>query len=228
MSKSMEAGRIIGIGFICAVTVFSIGGMIFMLKVLISPWWIPVITAIVIGKGLALPMRGLWKWVTKSDNIPLNLICHLLFTIPFLICVGLSVNYATSGRNIIHEKAIVERVYRETRYKTRRVSRKVYTRGAPYYAYCMELRLPTGNTRDIDVKKKIYDRLSKEDTVGIDVSKGILGLLVFDAGNIHLNDSQTAERKKESAREKRIRKYREHMDRVSHRKNTDNIKDDGR
>ena len=65
-------------------------------------------------------------------------------------------------------------------------------------------------------------------SVGIDVSKGILGLLVFDAGNIHLNDSQTAERKKESAREKRIRKYREHMDRVSHRKNTDNIKDDGR
>lgn len=92
----------------------------------------------------------------------------------------------------------------------------------------MELRLPTGNTRDIDVKKKIYDRLSKGDTVGIDVSKGILGLLVFNASDIHPDDSQTAERKKETAREKRIRKYREHMDKVLHRQETDNIKDDER
>lgn len=228
MSKSIDAGRAIAIGFSCAITVFDIGGMIFMLKVLISPWWIPVIIATVIGTGLALPMRGLWKWMTKSDNITLNLICHLLFTIPLLICVGLSVNYATSGKNIIHEKAIVERVYRETRYKTKRVSRKVYTRGAPYYAYCMKLRLPTGNIRDIDVKKKIYDRLSKGDTVGIDVSKGILGLSVFDAGNIHPNDSQTAERKKETIREKRLREYREHMDKVLHRQKTENIKDDER
>lgn len=56
MSKSTDAGRAIAIGFGCAITAFCIGGMIFMLKVLISPWWIPLIIAVVIGTALALPM----------------------------------------------------------------------------------------------------------------------------------------------------------------------------
>lgn len=219
-NNSSGAWRTVCMAFMLTITIFCIGGCAYMFRTLLTQWWIPALVTAIPAIALALPARGLWRWFTGRDNVALNLICHILFTYPLLLCVALTVNYATSGKGNVRENAIVERVYRETRYKTRRVSRKVYTRGAPYYVYCIEIRLPDSRKRDIEVQKNIYNRVSRGDTVGIDVSRGVLGMSVFNSSSLHLKEKHRRTRK-ETSREKAQRKYREHMEKVLKRKNND-------
>ena len=50
----------------------------------------------------------------------------------------------------------------------------MYTRGAPYYVYCADLRLENGSTSTISLNRKRYDSLHKGDSVGIVVCRGFL------------------------------------------------------
>ena len=91
-------------------------------------------------------------------------------------------------------------------------------RGAPYPVYFIEIRFRDGRSRDIEVLKKTYDRISKGDSVVVDVSKGKLGMTVFDGRNLQLPEGVKS-RKKETYQERRRRMYREHADRILRRKN---------
>jgi hypothetical protein len=142
------------------------------------------------------------------------MICHLVFTFPLLLCTALTVNLLTADKNPVNTKAVVEKVYTETRYHTKRVSRKVYTRGAPYTVYCVEIQFPEGKKRHFDIKKKVYNRLSKGDTVSVDIKKGALGMRMFNGSEMQLPETATPEQKKETRHQRMRRKYQEHMEKI--------------
>lgn len=218
MSKSKEAVRIVVGSMMVAATVFNVGGCIYMLRELLSARWIPICLTLVFAGCLALPLRSLWRRLTKSSNIALHLILHICFTWPLVLLLALIINFVNPASEKHRMDMTVERVYTETRYHTKRVGRRTYSRGAPYKVYRIDITTPDGRSRGFDVKKKIYDRVSKGDTIELDVYRGILGMTVFNAGDIHLKPEMTKERKdekvKETRRERMHRKYREHIDRI--------------
>lgn len=213
-TKSKEGWRLVTGVMMSAVALFCIGGCAAEFNYLITPWWIPVVIVLAISVPLALPMRGLWQWLTGKQNVALNMICHLVFTFPLLLCTALTVNLLTADKNPVNTKAVVEKVYTETRYHTKRVSRKVYTRGAPYTVYCVEIQFPEGKKRHFDIKKKVYNRLSKGDTVSVDIKKGALGMRMFNGSEMHLPETATPEHKKETRHQRMRRKYKEHMEKI--------------
>lgn len=213
-SKSKESWRIVTGVMMSAVALFCMGGCAAELNYLLTPWWIPVVIVMAITIPLALPMRGLWQWLTGKQNVALNMLCHLIFTFPLLLCAALTVNLFTADKNPVNTEAVVERVYTETRYHTKRVSRKVYTRGAPYTVYCVEIQFPEGERRHFDIKKKVYNRLSKGDTVSVDVKKGALGMRVFNGSEMRLPEKATPNHKYETRNQRMRRKYQEHMDKI--------------
>ena len=217
-NNGIGVGRGIVLIIVCTVTVFNIAGSIYLYHFLLTPWWIPALIFLPAAVATALPARGLWRWMTGSRNVAVNLVCHIVFAFPLLLCSALTINYATSGKHSTKEAVVVTRVYKETRYKTRRVSRKTYVRGAPYPVYFIEIRFRDGRSRDIEVLKKTYDRISKGDSVVVDVSKGKLGMTVCDGRNLQLPEGVKS-RKKETYQERRRRMYREHADRILRRKN---------
>lgn len=195
-NKGIGVGRAIALVIGCAVTVFNIAGCIYLFHFLLTPWWIPTLILLPLAVVTALPARGLWRWMTGTRNVAINLIGHIVFTFPLLLCAALTINYATSGKHATREEVAVTRVYKETRYKTRRVSRKTYVRGAPYPVYFIEIRFHDGRSKDIEVLKKTYDRVSKGDTIGVDVSKGKLGMTVFDGRDLQLPERVKSRKKR--------------------------------
>jgi len=165
----------------------GIGGSAAALNYLLTAWWIPITVVLIMTVMLALPMRRLWQWITGTYNTAINLLCHILFTLPLLLCAILTVNLATSGKDAQATEAVVEKVYTETRYHTKRVSRKVYTRGTPYTVYRVEIKFPQGMKRHFDIKRKLFNQLMKGDTVSVNVSKGALGMKVFNGSETVLS-----------------------------------------
>lgn len=216
-----DTGRVLFMVFGSCVVIGSIAGCVYMFKLLLTPWWIPVSICTIISIALGIPLRGLWRWLTKSDNIAFHTIVNLLVILPFTLCAALTVNYATSGRNETDEKVVVNRVYWETHYKTRRVGRRTYTRGAPYKVYYLSLTLGEGHNRDVQVLKKTYDRLVKGDTIGVHVSKGALGMKVFNGSNFILppkvKKESRSEKIKRKNKERMRRIYREHQEMINSR-----------
>lgn len=156
-----------------------------MLKELLTPWIIPVLCVLPVGAALALPLRHPVSRLTGSAMVWLNTLCALVFAVPVVLMVVLLANrLSTVERTDI--PVVVERVYKETRYKTKRVSRRHYTRGTPYKVTRADVKLPDGHTRSIDVTKRVYKNMSKGDTVDIPVTTGIFRLSYLDASHIHL------------------------------------------
>lgn len=214
MAGQNKTGRTITGAILLTIVIFCIGGCILMLKELLTPIWIPLVITLAITLPLALPLRPVWRWLTGSENVAINILCHIVAIWPLILSIALLVNKCNPREPEREIDVTIERLYRETRYKTRRVSRRVYARGAPYYVYCAELNLPGDKQRDFDIKKKYYDRLMKGDTVGIITYKGILGMQIINASSLHLKKTQTNERKAETSREKRHRKYKERIDKI--------------
>lgn len=185
-SKRKGGGRTVAIVLLSTLALFCIGGCAAELNYLLTAWWIPVSIVLVITVALALPLRRMWQWIIGKSNVALILLCHILFTGPLLLCAALTINLATSGKNVQPTEAVVERVYTETRYRTKRLSRKVYTRGAPYTVYRVEVHFPEGEKRHFDIKRQLFARLTKGDTISVDVSKGALGMKVFNGSETKL------------------------------------------
>ena len=130
-------------------------------------------------------MKGLWNYLIASESIALKLIIHVAFTIPVLLCAALLVNSMAADYSESQDvKVKVESVYRKTKYRTKRVSRRVYAKGAPYYVYGIDCRFPSGNLKSIEIPKKKYDYITKGDTVILPVCRGALGMPVIRASEI--------------------------------------------
>lgn len=219
--KNKDAWRIVAGGFWATLAIFCGVGCAVEFKYVLTPWWIPVLAAVMVSLALALPMRSVLRWLTGSRNPAIILLCQVFLISPVLLIAALLANMTLASPEREQIATEVTRVYKETRYRTKRVSRRVYTRGAPYKAYRMEIEIPGKGRRSLDISKKIYDRVMKGDTIGINVFTGPLGIRMFESGSFDLRKIRKAEEKREKAREtlreRRRRKYNEHMHAVTGR-----------
>lgn len=175
-SKTKQAVRIVTGTFLAVMAVSCYIGTATLLKFVFVKWWLPASIAFGISAASGLTLYRMWKWLTCRSGFVLNYLCHLSFFTGFLMALMLVINYCVpSDKPFRHEKAEVTKVYREKHYRTRRVSRRVYSRGAPYYVYRADLRLDNGNTSTINLDIKHYNSLNKGDSVGIVVGSGIFG-----------------------------------------------------
>lgn len=175
-SKTKQAVRIVAGTFLAVMAVSCYIGTATLLKFVFVKWWLPASIAFGISAASGLTLYRMWKWLTGRSGFVLNYLCHLSFFTGFLMALMLVINYCVpADKPFRHEKAEVTKVYREKHYRTRRVVRRVYSRGAPYYVYRADLRLDNGNTSTINLDIKHYNSLNKGDSVGIVVGSGIFG-----------------------------------------------------
>ncbi|MCM1517192.1 MAG: hypothetical protein NC117_00925 [Pseudoflavonifractor sp.] len=189
--KTKDVWRILAAGFGVTIAIMCAAADVIMLKALLSSWIMPVLTALAASIALSIPLHRAARWVTSSDKRWLNGLCATLFLWPLMMLSLLIANECYPSDTPHDMPAVASRVYKETRYKTRRVSRRVYARGAPYKVTCIDVILPNGDTRSFDVTKKVYDAVSKGDTVDIPVTTGLFGLQWLDSHDIKTRHPRT-------------------------------------
>lgn len=149
-----------------------------------NPWML--FSLIFLGSAVsAIPAARLWRTITGWESVVWNALLHIVALSALLSAVILSVNYfCARNENFISEKVIVEEKIRKTEYTSRRISRRVYTRGNPYYVYEVELRFLSpdfaGKDKTVRISKKLYDSVRRGDTATVSLGHGALGMPVFN------------------------------------------------
>lgn len=180
MKKSVSAARYFLIGLLIVALFIFIGGSMAMYSNTIVKPWIPIAGALVIALvSIPICIRW-WKFVTQCSQPWVNGLCHVLFTGALLLFVFYFSNFYFAKHNTIHtERAVIERLYSETHYKTKRISRRTYGRGEPYQQYYMEVRFEDGRSKNLSLKFDDYRRLKRMDTVQLKMERGLWGIPVI-------------------------------------------------
>lgn len=189
MKKSQEAARVIVKGVITTLSVFCAIGSIIEFKYILSPAWIPLAVASLVTLLLYSPLQRFTKWITDSSKNWANAMIYIILAYPLTIAGILAVNSIFSLSAETPERVFVSRVYKEKRYKSRRVSRRVHVRGAPYYAYCIKIEFDNGDTRTIDINKSFYKQVRKGDFLTVYKRTGIMGITTFEPNRICQNSN---------------------------------------
>ncbi|MCM1370215.1 MAG: hypothetical protein NC204_07590, partial [Candidatus Amulumruptor caecigallinarius] len=171
-------------GFIVVIAVLCAVADIILMKKLLSWWFLPAMVVLVFSALLTLPLRNVSHWLVGFERQWLNSVVCGLVIYPVLLLSLLLIDRINAREAEGNMEAVVSRVYKQTRYKTRRVSRRVYARGAPYKVNCIDVVLANGDSRSFDVKRLIYDSVNKGDTIDIPVSTGMVGLKWLESGNV--------------------------------------------
>lgn len=175
------------LGFGVAFLIFLAGGVFFILDcTVVNPWLLFGIIGVmaVISGGAAWP---LWSKLTSTRKFYVNFPVHVIVFTIVAAAIFLFTNYFAADYTVYPpEKASIERVYWEQRYRTRRVSRRTYVRGAPYKVYFLDIALPDGAVKKVSVTKSKYDRAHKGDSVEIKIGKGFLGCRVINESSLKL------------------------------------------
>lgn len=183
--KTIEAWRTVVGGFGGAVAIMSGIAAYIMLKSLLTSWLIPVLCVLPVALALALPLRGVTRWLTGSYNTWLNISIHMLLMYPLLLGAVMLTNKLWVIDNQRDMQGVVDRVYTEKRKSTRRSGRRSYRTVEKLYNV-INITLETGKSRKIDVSKKIYRQAEKGDTVQIPVTTGIFHMTQMEEGQLKL------------------------------------------
>ena len=189
--KTKEAWRTVALGLAVTIAGMSAVFDITMLRNLLSPWWIPVACVLAVTFALALPFRSVTCWLTGSARNWLNITCHVLMLSPILLLAVLTLNFVYTQGDDSCIPAVVERVYRENREHTRRVGRRSYSRYTSLH-HVINVTMENGDSRKIDIPRKLYSKILKGDTVDIPVTTGIFRIVQLDESHIRLRHPHAA------------------------------------
>lgn len=218
--KTKDAYRIVLGGFAATIAILIAIADIIMLKSLLSPWLTPALCLLPVAIALAFPLRVAARWLTDSDKSWLNTSLTILFIYPLLMMALIMADKHLGDPQTRDIPAVVNRVYKETRYKTRRVSRRVYARGAPYKVNRIDVTLANGDMRSFDVTKKVYNDANKGDTVDIPATTGLFRLVWLDQSHIKVRHPHPRKKKKNGefrfrprrSSDEVVRRHRERID----------------
>lgn len=175
-----EALRVVALGFIGALCISMLGLSMVFYRDTLMPWWVPVGTGLAVGLLSGIPLHDKWSRLTATSSRWLNYLCHVAVATSVWIFAVIGGNYLFADATTAHqERVVVEDKTRETHHKTRRVSRRVYTQGAPYYVYVLTVRFDDGRTKDMTVKQKKYSRTHIGDTLTVHMQQGLFGYPVM-------------------------------------------------
>lgn len=161
--------------------IFLYGGAIAINNYTIVNWQIPWSIALTLSLLTWIPLGKQWERSLPNIHRLLRLLIHLTAATSMFIFMIFAINFFLADDSSTHiEKAIVEGHYRETHYKSERVGRRVYKRGAPYYEYLIRVKFSDGRIKDITVPKKRYDRIRNGSTLEIKLKDGFFGFPVLE------------------------------------------------
>lgn len=175
-------GWLFVVGVALAVTGLTmVAGSVIMLQDVVSPWWQPLSVGIsgglLVTVAVAMLLRrfsAYWRNLDTRSRV-LSTIVLWLFVSSSLLTGLLVWNSYTAVKKGNETYAIVQKRYTETRYRSRRVSRKVYVRGNPYKVYFTDIIFPDGAKASVETNFKSYKAIRTDDTVIITRGAGVMG-----------------------------------------------------
>lgn len=197
-SNGKRVARYLILGFGLAILLILVAGISSMLEsTMINTWlFFGVVAFVAAATGMVLYRP--WGKLTGIDRFYVNFPLHVVVSGIVLSAALLMGNYfATDFDRLPRERVIVEKRITKTRYKTKRVTRRTYTRGAPYKVYYLEISLPGGEHKEVYVPKKLYDKARKGDTATVNIGRGALSFPVFNPHSLellhpHVNKKKTS------------------------------------
>lgn len=144
------------------------------------PMWIPVACSVAVCVAAWFPLRRVWEWISDIRQPIIVALIHLAATGAWGGAGVLWVNYAFAhkdeGRPM--EAEVVRRFYR-THDRTRRTGRRSYVKVGEYKTWHIELLMPNGMNREVEVTHRKMQKLDKGDTLTLTALPGALGFTVI-------------------------------------------------
>lgn len=162
---------------VSTIMIFLYGGVMSIKDNTLVSLWIPVSVAVIISIASGIYLWRIWKWLSLSSKFIYNFLIHLVCATGVLLFSFYFFNYVFASQESLHGvPAVVERKYTETRYHTKRISRRTYGRGTPYKVYYVEFRFASGTRTHISMLLRDYNRMHVGDTISLPVEKGLWGV----------------------------------------------------
>lgn len=138
--------------------------------------WIPLSVSVVAAAILWFPLRGAWHKRLHTESLWGPLAAHSAAVVFAGFTILLAANYFGADDSTIHrEEATVVSKESHKRHHSRRVGRRRYTTGQPYYVYDLNLRFAGGRTKSMRVDAQRYNRTRTGSTIILPMEKGLLG-----------------------------------------------------
>ncbi len=191
MKKLKSAALIIGalLLLIAGTVAVSLLGYTF-----VNPW-IFIGIVVLAGAATGSVAHRVWSKLTGTNKFYINFPLHLVAFTVLVSAMILTVNYAAADfDNLPREKVIVNKRLTKTRYHTKRITTRRYTRGEPYKAYYLKLTLADKSLKEIPVRKDIYDNAHEGDTATVAIGRGPLLLTVIAPGSLKLQQKMKKKR----------------------------------
>lgn len=165
---------------VSVVGLFSYGAVMgFSSITLVSPVAVAIGCAAV--SAAIYPLAGkLWQRILSVSGHVLPILCHLVVVTGIVMALFYLLNFIFAAKDTLHkEAAVVENKYTETRYQSKRISRNRYVRGDPYPVYYIDVSLPGGWRKPMQIDLKKYNKIRQGDTLQIPVACGLFGVSVM-------------------------------------------------
>lgn len=177
MSKSQRQSTKRKVAIVAAILtgILSYGMAIVLYgRTIISPWP-PIVSAVAIGAASSLAVVSAWRKFTGLGTGACAAI-HTVLSAGVLLCAFYSINYFGADESSSRtEQVEIAALHKEKRHHSRRVGRRRYTTGQPYYVYKMDVRLPDGRIKELSTDADHYQRLHKGSKIELKLVGGRLG-----------------------------------------------------
>lgn len=177
MKTYARIGLLVGVGFI--LMCFGTLAAVLWEKTLIE-WWVVPSGALAVGFGTAFFAGQKWSVLTTTSNRPLNRTVHALATTVVLTCCVIGANYLwTKEDSAVGVETVVESKVRKEHQRTRRVGRHRYVNAGVWYSYHLDVRMPDGRLKTIEVSRGEYSRSREGNVKKLTLQQGLLGIPVI-------------------------------------------------
>lgn len=175
MKKSGIKSVLFGV-FVFTVVALIIWGTLLQRYTLVD-WWLPVVGGLVLA---AIVTMSLYRRFARHGSSAASFLSVMAFAFAILYSGFYSINYyGASADSTVRIDVSVIAKHREERYRTRRLNRHASTRGAKYYVYVVDLELPDGRVKSLEVPLDEYNCIRNGSTRQVNFRRGAFGIQVF-------------------------------------------------
>lgn len=150
----------------------------------LAEWPELLVLTLALAALLWLPTRKIWRRLLPSSHKAIRITAHtvtLICAASFTILAG---NYYCASPSTEYMETVkVDAKFRRTHHRTRRINRRVYTQGEPYYVYYITVKFDNGRTKDLQINRKLYNLVSSGSAFRLRMRKGGLGFPVIKNRN---------------------------------------------
>ena len=159
-------------------------------------WWIVPAVAFAVGLATGLHLWRMWRYLTGSQSMAFNYVCHAVFTAALLSFIFFLLNDTFSDRDTAHtERGVVTAHFKEERHRTRRVGRRYVATGEKYYVYSLRVNLADTDPKIISVNYDRYRNVRDGDSVSVPVRTGLFGIKILDVNSMEFQTHPKVKKK---------------------------------